>query len=315
MIVAPVVSSFLDAGIVSAFTGQRYWNIWATRVPANALTALTLIPPAVIVIGWLRGTRQISPRRVVEAFVLAAVTGIVGVWVFGNPLYRYWPMSPLPAISLVVPLPLVLLAALRFGAAGASMSLSIIAVILIWIGTTGRGPFSTMPAADGVLAIQMFLILQALPLMCLAAIVEERRAAEADLRDRLNFERLLSHLSGEFVRRLTHELSAHFEEWLAKCGEFFGADEVRLLQVVPGTGELAVVHSWVAEPAAAAEASREWRLAVLRRLEHGSLDARVRFVDRDAASSRPERHRRARAGPKCIAAARGRGPAPSAAHR
>ena len=273
VLVAPMVSSFLDAGIVSVLTGQQYWSIWATRVPANALTALTLIPPAVMLLSSLqRGVRQISTRRVVEALVLAAVTVIVGVWVFGNHMYQFWPMSALPAISLVFPLPLVLLAAFRFGAGGASMSLSIIAAILIWMGTTGRGPFSTLPAADGVLAIQTFLILQALPLMCLAAIVEERRAAEADLRDRLKFERLLSHLSGEFVRRLTHEHS-HFEEWLAKCGEFFGADEVRLLQVAPGKGEFTVLHAWTCQPAAAPEAGREWQLpAVLHALEHGSHD-------------------------------------------
>jgi signal transduction histidine kinase/integral membrane sensor domain MASE1 len=274
VLVAPVVSSFLDAGIASALTDQQYWSIWATRVPANALTALTLIPPAVMLISWLqRGIRQVSPRRVVEALMLAAVIAIVGVWVFGNHMYQFWPISALPAISLVFPLPLVLLAALRFGAGGASMSLSMIAAILIWMGTTGRGPFSTLPAADGVLAIQTFLILQALPLMCLAAIVEERRAAEADLRDRLKFERLLSHLSGEFVRRLTHEHSAHFEEWLGKCGEFFGADEVRLLHVDPGTGELSVLHAWTCQPAAAVEASRDWQLpSVLHALEHGSLD-------------------------------------------
>ena len=152
------------------------------------------------------------------------------------------------------------------------MSLTIIAAILIWMGMAGRGPFSALPPAEGVLAVQTFLIVQALPLMCLAAIVEERRKAEADLRDRLKFERLLSHLSREFVRRPTYELSAHFEEWLARCGESFGANEVRLLQVAPGAAELSVVHSWTSRPAGAPAASVDWLApSVLQRLQQGPL--------------------------------------------
>ena len=76
--------------------------------------------------------------------VLGVSTAVIGVAVFGEHIYRIWPMSGLPAISLAFPLPFVLLAALRFGPAGASMSLTIIAAILIWMGMNGRGPFSTL---------------------------------------------------------------------------------------------------------------------------------------------------------------------------
>jgi len=255
----PVASAFLDAAIVSRMTGEHYWTIWSTRVPANALTELTLVPPAVIVIssGWQR-LRDAARSRVVEAVLLGLATAAIAVATFGDHVYRIWPMSGLPAISLAFPLPFVLLAALRFGPAGASMSLTIIATVMIWMGMNGRGPFSTLPPADGVRAVQTFLIVEALPLMCLSAIVQERTKAAADLRRRLKFERLLSHLSTEFVRRPTADIAEHFETCLRRCGEFFGAEEVLLLQAVPAHGEWKVMHSWARRGDASTADGAHW---------------------------------------------------------
>ncbi len=262
VLAAPIISSFLDAAIVSRMTGELYWSIWATRVPANALTELTLVPPAVILISskWRR-LGDLPRRRFVEAVALGLVIAAIAVAVFGGHIYRIWPMSGLPAISLAFPLPVVLVAALRFGPAGASMSLTLMATVMIWMGMHGRGPFSTLVAADGVLAVQTFLIVEALPLMCLSAIVEERRQAAADLRNRLRFERLLSSLSTEFVRRPASDSSDHFDRCLARCGEFFGADEVVLLQASASQSEWKVMHAW-ARPSAIADRDA-WRTPAL----------------------------------------------------
>ena len=264
VLTAPIVSSFLDAAIVAWMTDEHYWTIWTTRVPANALTELTLVPPAVILIstGW-RKLGDAPHRRFAEAVVLALATAAIAIAIFGDHIYRIWPMSGLPAISLAFPLPLVLLAALRFGPAGASMSLAIIAAALIWMAINGRGPFSALVGADGVLAVQTFLIAEALPLMCLSAIVEERRQAAADLRNRLKFERLLSHLSTEFVRRPTSDISEHFTSCLRRCGEFFGVEEVLLLQAGQGHAEWKATHSWSRLPESAAADDDRWRTPVL----------------------------------------------------
>jgi two-component system, LuxR family, sensor kinase FixL len=264
VLAAPTISSFLDAAIVSQMTGEQYWTIWSTRVPANALTGLTLVPPTVIFIssGWQR-LRDAPRHRLIEAIVLGVSTAVIGVVVFGEHIYRIWPMSGLPAIALAFPLPFVMLAALRFGPAGASMSLTIIAALLIWMGMNGRGPFSTLLPGDGVLAVQTFLIVEALPLMCLSAIVEERRKTSADLRERLRFERLLSHLSREFVRSPVPEISEHFETWLRRCGEFFKAEEVLLLQVDAGRHEMSVVQSWARRTDSSTADTEYWRSPVL----------------------------------------------------
>jgi two-component system, LuxR family, sensor kinase FixL len=264
VIAGPTISSFLDAALVSAMTGEHYWTIWSTRVPANALTELMLVPPAVIFVSsGLDRLRDASRRRIAEALILSISTAVIAVAVFGDHIYQVWPMSGLPAISLAFPLPLVLLAALRFGPAGASISLTIIAAVLIFMGMQGRGPFSTLLPADGVLAVQTFLIVEALPLMCLSAIVEERRKAAADLRDRLKFERLLSHLSREFVRSPIAEISKHFETWLRRCGEFFRAEEVLLLEVASGRREMNVVQSWARRDDASTARRDYWRSPVL----------------------------------------------------
>ena len=163
---------------------------------------------------------------------------------FGGHLQQAWPMSRLPAISLPLTVPLLLLVALQFGPAGVSLSFMTMAAIMIWFGIDGRGPFSMLPPADSVLAVQTFLIVEAVPLMCLAAIIEERRNAEIALRGRLAFERLLSHLSREVVGHPTSELPARFEGWLASCGEFFRAEELLLLQIGTGTGGVVASHAW-----------------------------------------------------------------------
>ena len=275
VLAAPALSSFLDAALVSAMTGEPYWTIWATRVPANALTELTLVPPAVITISsGLRRIREAPQARLVEAIVLSVATAITGLAVFGDHIFKMWPMSGLPAISLAFPLPFVLVAALRFGPIGASMSLTIIAGILILTGMNQHGPFSTLRPADGVLAVQSFLIVEALPLMCLSAIVEERRKTNADLRDRLTFERLLSQLSREFVRSPTPALSQHLEAWLGRCAEYFHAEEVLLLRIDPGARALTVVQSWTHRQGTSTADHEHWRsAAVLDRLWDGTSAA------------------------------------------
>jgi signal transduction histidine kinase/integral membrane sensor domain MASE1 len=264
VLAGPLLSSFLDAALVSDMTGEQYWAIWSTRVPANALTELTLVPPTVILVSsGMQRLRNAARYRIVEAIALTAATFAAAIAVFGDHIYQMWPMSGLPAISLAFPLPLVLLAALRFGPAGASMSLTVITLVLIWTGMNGRGPFATLLPSDGVLALQTFLIIEALPLMCLSAIVEERRKVAADLRHRLKFERLLSHLSREFVRTPGSELSAHFETWLRRCGEFFGAEEVLLLQAAPDRREMSVIESWAHRNEASTAHQEYWHSPAL----------------------------------------------------
>ena len=84
-----------------------------------------------------------------------------------------------PAL-LYAPIPLLIWAALRFGLGGISASMLVITILAIWGTMQGRGPFLTQTPAENALALQLFLLMVATPLMLLAvAIDDERRSKEA----------------------------------------------------------------------------------------------------------------------------------------
>jgi signal transduction histidine kinase len=107
--------------------------------------------------------------------------------------------------TLYLLLPILLWAAVRFGSAGASASLLLAATICLWDVSQGRGPF-----VNEVRALQIFLAIVMIPLLCLGAVLEERRAVISHLR---RAERMLSSFSGKLItaqenerRRIAREL-------------------------------------------------------------------------------------------------------------
>ena len=84
---------------------------------------------------------------------------------------------------LFLPLPFLLWAAVRFGSLGASSAISIVGFLAIWSGSHGHGPFSGGTAEQNALAIQIFLIVLAIPILFLATAIEERVTGETELRE------------------------------------------------------------------------------------------------------------------------------------
>ena len=85
---------------------------------------------------------------------------------------------------LYVPLPFLLWAAVRFGAHGATAAISAVAFPAILGVALGNGPFSEKSAEENAPSVQVFLIFLSVPLLFLAAIIEERDEAEETLRER-----------------------------------------------------------------------------------------------------------------------------------
>jgi PAS domain S-box-containing protein len=84
-----------------------------------------------------------------------------------------------PAL-LYAPVPLLIWATLRFGLGGQSVSMLLVTILAIWGTMQGRGPFLKQTPAENALALQLFLLMAATPLMLLAvAIADERRLKEA----------------------------------------------------------------------------------------------------------------------------------------
>src|SRR6266850_2589351 len=207
---------------------RRWWPyllVWRTRFFSNALTELTVVPAILTVAAgapaWLR---RASPRRRVEAGLIAVSLLAVAFVSFAaedGPAAIDLNPSHSPLVSLM---PFLLWAAVRFGPAGASLSLLTTALVAIWAGTQGRGPFTRLPAAQSVFALQIFLIAVAIPLMCLGALIEERRRVEKALGGRLRFEQFLARLSAAFVHLPSHDIDAAIASWLRSLGEFLRHD-------------------------------------------------------------------------------------------
>jgi PAS domain S-box-containing protein len=87
-------------------------------------------------------------------------------------------------LVIYLPLPFLLWAAVRFGSCGASTAVATVAFLAIWSARHGHGPFSGGAAEQNVLSIQVFLILVSVPMMFLAAVIEERSQGEVMLRER-----------------------------------------------------------------------------------------------------------------------------------
>jgi signal transduction histidine kinase/integral membrane sensor domain MASE1 len=242
---APFVSSFLDAAVVTALRGEVYAVVWSTRFFSNVLTELAVVPVIVTLVAgglsWLRGA---DFRRRAEAVVLAIVLLTVGSAVFAGP-FEGWSGVPGSGTPVAFLLPSILWAAVRFGPGGASASLLTTALLAIWAGTHGRGPFVRLPVQESVFALQIFLIIIAIPLLCLAALIEERRRVQQALSERLRFEELLARLSGAFVHLPVDSMGLAFERWLRHLGEFLQLDRLQLFRFSRDDQALVVAYAWV----------------------------------------------------------------------
>jgi two-component system, LuxR family, sensor kinase FixL len=180
-VTAALLSSFLDAGLVRliGWGNADFWTLWQSRVLTNTVATLIFVPVVVTCAmsapTWIRQPEQ---RRVIEAAVLLAGLLVVGAVVFGAGVDD----SGSPPSLLYLPLPFLVWAALRFGPPLTSLSFAVVAFLVIWGAGHGHGPFSNATTHDDALPIQLFLVTIGVPLMLLAALIDERRHGERQLR-------------------------------------------------------------------------------------------------------------------------------------
>ena len=177
-IIVPFGTAFWGAAFtVSNHYGTRYWVEWRNLAISNGVTAIVLVPAILIGVHRLstKGFKA-APGRILEACLLA-----VGILAVGDLAFDWTSAGPdtSPAL-LYAPIPLLIWAALRFGLGGISASMLVITMLAIWGTMQGRGPFLAQTPTENALALQLFLLMAATPLMLLAvAIADERRSKEA----------------------------------------------------------------------------------------------------------------------------------------
>jgi signal transduction histidine kinase/integral membrane sensor domain MASE1 len=243
-LVAPFLSSFLDAGVVALMRAEPYWLVWSTRFFSNVLTELVLGPAIVMAVtagpAWFRS--ETSARKL-EAAALVAGLVLAGAWAFGA--LGAGPYVIDGESVVIVLLPLILLAPVRFGPGGACLALLTTTVIAVTAGAHGHGPFATTSLAPAAVVqeLQILLTVLGIPILCLGALIAERREAEGALAEQLRLEMLLSRLSAAFVRLPSHEIDPALATSLRQIGEAAGADRVVLCRAVEGDARV-TRHEW-----------------------------------------------------------------------
>ena len=160
-----------------------FWHslsrIWLT----NTVSFLVFVP--VILLFVSRGRFWIGnviSRKFGEAIALGGLLLATGYLIFGsgyaNPTWE-------PA-TFLISLPLLLWAAIRFGSAGNSVAIAAVVCVSFWRAYRGDGPFAQDSAIAKVESMQLFWILLAVPLMPLAAMIQEHKFASAALAESEN---------------------------------------------------------------------------------------------------------------------------------
>lgn len=243
VLAAPILSSFADAAVVHAVQGEAYWTVWRTRVFANTLAQIAVVP---VVLGVVSGSQAHRLRgwAILEAAALAVGFALIGIAVFGRQLVPI-DVPGLPRTPTPLMLPLLFWAALRFGPVGLGLGLLAFLVAASVATMAGERPFDRLPPTESLIALQITLVMMAIPLLCLTALVDEKRRAARDLASRLTFEELLARLSTAFVRLPSDQMAVAFQTCLSRIGHFLDVDRVVLMQLSPNGRHLLVLQQWV----------------------------------------------------------------------
>jgi PAS domain S-box-containing protein len=233
---APFLASFLDVALVklNGWGTSSYWEIWRVRCLSNMLATLTLVP---VIVTWATGgvaaIRSESWWRYLEAAVLAAGLFAVGLTVFSghhllgdkSPALLYWP------------LPFLLWATVRFGAQGVGTALLLVMFLAIRGAAHGEGPFVANSSLTNALSIQGFLIVVSIPLLALAAVIQERRRAERAARQ--NEEHLAMAMNAAQMGTWEWNIGDNTAKWSDETKRIFGRS------LSEGEATNAEFYSWI----------------------------------------------------------------------
>lgn len=244
VLVAPILSSFADAAVVSAVQGEAYWTVWSARVFANTLTQLSVVPVVLAMASMVQDGRRLRGWTALEALALALGIGLVGIIVFGRQLMAI-DVPALPRTPTPMMLPLLFWAAVRFGPAGLGLAVLAFVVVAVWATVGGERPFGRPDPTDSLIALQVSLGIMGIPLLCLTALLDEKRRAARELASSLAFEALLARLSTAFVRLPSDQMGVAFQTCLSRIGHFLDVDRAVLMQLAPNGRQLLVMQQWV----------------------------------------------------------------------
>ena len=200
IIFAPMVVSTVAAYLyVLSGWEQNYWYTWRARLLSNALSTLMIVPPIILLFSRGATTKgaSVKPHRYVEAGLLLIFLVLTSSVSFGKEVEELLGV----ACPIILPLPVLLWSASRFGLEGLCFSTLLVAYFAFASTVAGQGFFAMSSPAENVLSVQFYLIVTTLPLMWLAVLMQERREKETAVRESEARYRALVTASAEMVWR------------------------------------------------------------------------------------------------------------------
>jgi signal transduction histidine kinase len=207
-VAGPFLSSFLDAALVRlvGWGEGDYVALVQMRFFSNLVAEITIVP-LVLAVAALRPQqmRDAGPARHAEAAAVLAGMLLSTFAAYGT---AWLDAARAPGLYYL-PVPFLLWAALRLGAAGTAAAIGMLTFIAIRGAVHGHGPFAAASPVETARELQVFLVTVSVPLLLLAAVLEERIRAS---RDSLAQREQLTHLSrvkmlGDMSGGLAHELN------------------------------------------------------------------------------------------------------------
>jgi|SRR3990170_33122 len=209
-LLAAVVATVISPGVGAASLAlggfvpwREYGSIWLTWWLGDMGGALVVAP---LLLLWIADPRiRWSREQRIEAAVLLILLVLASETVFGGPFG--WGLANYPLGFVFVPI--LLWTAFRLGTREAAAALVLLAGMAIGGTLHQMGPFVRDTPNESLLLLQVFLAVSSVTTLAFGALVDERRAAEAQLlqlsvSDPLtglaNYRQLMTVLQGEIRR-------------------------------------------------------------------------------------------------------------------
>ena len=177
-LVAPAVASLIPAYVyVRQGWAPDFSDAWLARFISNAVATLTLVPA--LMIGWqCVSTRPVrTPRRGVEFGLLLLAVLVCHAFAGSVP-----PTDELGwSVALSVFVPILLWATIRFEGAGLSVALLWTILLTLHTAMTSLDTLARGAATERMIALQLFAVATATPMMLIAGSLAQYRTAHAAL--------------------------------------------------------------------------------------------------------------------------------------
>jgi PAS domain S-box-containing protein len=168
-------TAIVGAAAIDQMVGADFLSRWLTWFAADALGILLVTPLIVTLLGLRRSGQNISVRLKQEGIWLFGAVALISAIAFSNDA------APL-AFSVM---PFVLLATLRLGAVGATVSTLIVTTVAVMMTAFGHGP--TNLVSGGLIArvqyLQLYLAALFVSTLPLSGILAEREGLVARIKD------------------------------------------------------------------------------------------------------------------------------------